>query len=320
MTSRQAHRPRHLPSNTELADLFQKLADYLAIDGQSAYRIIAYEKVVGLFRVHPTSVAEMALRGGLRDLPGVGQAIETKVLEFVTTGRLSQLEKLSERYPDGLLTLMYLPGIGPKTARKLWDLAHIADIYMLKQACAEGRLRGLPGMGEKTEGNIIRAIQVWEARPVEATRARRLLAEVEPQAAHFVEFLRSLPVVVAADYAGSLRRRRSLVRDIDLVVGSHDPASVMDAFALLPELESIEERGDTKLSAITHTGLGLDLRIVEPAAYGNLLQHFTGSAAHNVALRGYAQKRGLKISEYNVEEVKTGTRITCASEAEVYGR
>jgi DNA polymerase (family 10) len=318
MTAGGSSRHGRLRSNTALADLFQRLADYLAMDGQSSYRIIAYEKAVALFRVHPVSVAEMALRGDLRNLPGIGQAIESKVIEYVTTGRLPQLEKLSERYPDGLLTLMHLPGVGPKTARKLWEQAHIADVHMLKQACIEGRVRGLPGMGQKTEQNFLRAIESWEARAVETPRARRLLAEVEPQAAYFVGFLRALPMTTAADYAGSLRRRRSLVRDIDLVVGSGEPASIMDAFAELPELANIEERGETKLGAITHTGLGLDLRVVEPASYGNLLQHFTGSAAHNVALRGYAQRRGLKINEYNIEHVDTGGLTTCATEAEVY--
>ena len=310
--------PARLPSNPQLADLFQTLADYLALDGQSLYRILAYEKAVALFRVHPVSVAEMALRGDLRDLPGVGQAIETKVIEFITIGRLAALAEMSERYPEGLLTVMHLPGVGPKTARKLWGLAHISDVQALKEACADGRVRGLPGMGEKTEQNFLRAVETWEARVAEAPRARRLLAEVEPQAAHFVEILRALPATVAADYAGSLRRRRSMVRDIDLVVGSNDPSSIMNAFAALPELHSIEERGDTKLAAITHTGLGLDLRVVEPASYGDLLQHFTGSASHNVALRAYAQRRGLKINEYNVQHVETGRLTTCATEAEVY--
>jgi DNA polymerase (family X) len=308
-----------LPSNTHLAHLFQTIADYLALDGESAYRILAYEKAVALFRIHPVSVAEMALNGELRTLPGVGQAIEGKVKEYIETGKLELLTRMMERYPEGLLTVMHLPGVGPKTARNLWDQARISDVATLKKACVEGRVRGLPGMGEKTEQNLLRAAETWEARAAEAPRTRRLLSEVEPQAIRFVEYLRGLPQVVVADYAGSLRRRRSLVRDIDLVVGSTDPGAVMDAFVRLSELSTIEERGETKLAAITHTGLGLDLRVVDPASYGDLLQHFTGSAAHNVALRGYAQKRGLKISEYGVEHVPSGEVIRCATEAEVYG-
>jgi DNA polymerase (family 10) len=308
-----------LPGNPELADLFQRIADYLALDGESAYRILAYEKAVALFRIHPVSVAEMALNGELRTLPGVGQAIEGKVREYIDTGELALLTRLMARYPEGLLAVMHLPGVGPKTARKLWDQAGVSDVATLKQACVDGHIRGLPGVGEKTERNLLRAVETWEARTARAPRTRRLLSEVEPQATRFVEYLRGLPQVVVADYAGSLRRRRSLVRDIDLVVGSADAATVMDAFAKLPELSTIEERGETKLAAITHTGLGLDLRIVDPSSYGDLLQHFTGGAAHNVALRGYAQKRGFKISEYGVEHVESGQVTRCASEEEVYG-
>ncbi len=141
---------------------------------------------------------------------------------------------------------------------------------------------------------------------------------VEPQAARFVAALRALPEVVAADFAGSLRRCRSTVRDIDLVVASTQPAAVMDVFATLPELARVEAQGDTKLAAATYTGLGVDLRVVPPESYGDLLQHFTGSADHNVALRGYAQRRGYKISEYCVEHLESGRLIRCATEAEVY--
>lgn len=319
MGAEMSGRRGRLPSNAELADLFQKLADFLALDGESAYRILAYEKAVGLFRIHPVSVAEMALRGELRELPGIGAAIEGKAVEYVTTGRSSLLAEMCERYPEGLLTLMHLPGVGPKTARKLWDLAHIPDVKTLKQACIEGRIRSLPGMGEKTEQNLLKAVRAWEAREEGQPRARRLISEIEPQAARLVDFLRTLPEVTAADWAGSLRRHRSMVRDIDLVVGSNEPDFVMDAFSGRPEIALVEERGETKLTAVTHTDLGVDLRVVKPASYGNLLQHLTGSAAHNVALRAYAQRRGFKISEYHVEHVETGRLIKCATENEVYG-
>ncbi|MBC7294352.1 MAG: hypothetical protein H5T84_09710, partial [Thermoleophilia bacterium] len=307
------------PSNTQLAEVFQTLADYLALDGESQYRILAYEKAAALFRDFPVSVAEMALRGKLRTLPGVGEAIESKVLEYVSTGDLTLLHNLRSRYPEGLLTLMRLPGVGPKTARRLWEALGIADIPSLRQACQEGRIRVLPGMGEKTEAKLLRAIATWEARQREAVHPRRLLGVVEPQAARLVEALRLLPGVTAADYAGSLRRHRATVRDIDLVAASDTHRAVMDAFASLPEIATVHERGETKLTAVTHAGLNVDLRVVPPASYGNLLQHFTGSAEHNVALRAYAQQQGYKISEYHVEELATGRKITCATEAEVYG-
>jgi DNA polymerase (family 10) len=307
-----------LPSNIEIAGVIQMIADYLALDGQSAYRILAYEKAAALFRDHPVSVAEMALQGELRRLPGVGEAIEAKVLEYVATGDMTFLARLRDRYPEGLLTVMRLPGMGPKKTRLIWEEAGVADLRELETAARDGRLRGIAGMGQKTEANILRAIESWTAAVAGQERGRRLRAIVEPQAQRFVDALRALPEVAAADFAGSLRRARATVRDIDLVVASTRPAAVMDAFASLPELARVEAQGDTKLAAATYSGLGVDLRVVPPESYGNLLQHFTGSAEHNVALRGYAQRRGYKISEYCVEHVASGRRISCATEAGVY--
>jgi DNA polymerase (family 10) len=308
----------HLPSNAELAEVMQTIADYLALDGQSTYRILAYEKAAALFRDHPVSIAEMALEGELRRLPGVGEAIERKVLEYVLTGDVAFLAGLRDRLPEGLLTVMHLPGMGPKKTRFLWEKAGVADIRELERAAQEGRLRTLPGMGMKTEANILKAIESWAAAVGGQERGRRLRAVVEPQAVRLVEALRTLPIVIAADFAGSLRRCRATVRDIDLVVASSEPAEVMAAFARLPELAQVEAQGETKLAATTYTSLGVDLRVVPPASYGNLLQHFTGSADHNVALRAHAQRRGYKISEYHVEHLASRRLITCATEAEVY--
>jgi len=308
------------PTNAVLAELFQTVADYLALDGQSAYRIIAYERAAALFRDHPVSIAEMASRGDLRGLPGVGQAIEAKVLEYSSTGDLATLADLRSRYPQDLLMLMRLPGVGPKKARVLWETAGIADIESLKQACLAGLVREVPGMGEKTEAKLLRAIAAWEARAtVDAAGTRRLLAMVEPQAARLVAALTESPAVTSAEYAGSLRRRRATVRDVDLVVASTDPVVVMDGFSALPEIDRVTERGETKLAAASHSGLGVDLRVVPPASYGDLLQHLTGSADHNVALRAHAQRRGYKISEYGVEHLESGRVTRCATEDEVYG-
>ncbi len=307
-----------LPSNQELAEVMQTIADYLNLDGQSPYRITAYEKAAALFREHPVSVAEMALSGELRRLPGVGDAIEKKVLEYVATGDIEFLAKLRDHFPEGLLIVMRLPGMGPKKTRFVHENAGVADLRELEKAAREGRLRGLPGMGVKTEENILRAIETWTAAVAGPDRGRKLRAAVEPQAVRFVETLRTSPAVAAADFAGSLRRCRSTVRDIDLVVASGEPDAVMTAFAAFPEVARVEAQGDTKLTAATYTGLNVDLRVVPPHSYGNLLQHFTGSAEHNVALRGYAQRRGYRISEYSVEHVVTGRQISCAAETEVY--
>ena len=312
------------PSNGELADVLCTIAGYLSLEGESTYRILAYEKAAEVFRRHPLSIADLAASGHLRDLPGVGAAIEGKVLEFLETGDVAALARLRERYPEGLLEVMRVPGIGPKTARRLHDALGIADLAELEQACLEGRISEVPGMGEKTQAKLMRAIEdrnaarAAAAGPGGGERTRLLLAEVGPQAASLLEVLRGLPSVAAADVAGSLRRRRSTVRDIDLVAASLDATAVMEDFARASQLARIEQRGDTKLAAVTHTGLNVDLRIVPPASYGNLLQYLTGSAGHNVALRGYAQRHGLKVSEYHVEHLKDGTVIPCATEADVY--
>ena len=302
-----------LPSNARLAYMFQTIADYMAFEGASKFRVLAYQKAADTFREHPTSVASMAERGELRSLPGVGEAIAAKVEEFLRVGSIKVLEELRDKYPESVLTLMRLPGVGPRTAQQLWEALGVVDIEGLRRAGEEGRIRDLPGMGQKTEANLLQAIASFMARS-----DRSLLGAVEPQAAQLVTALRALPQVGAADYAGSLRRRKATVRDIDLVAASTDPETVMTAFSLRPELERISERGPTKLTARTHTGLNVDLRIVPPESYGNLLQHFTGSADHNVALRGYAQRRGFKVSEYHVEETATGRRHTFADEDQVY--
>ena len=301
------------PSNGDFADRFQELADLLQLRGDSVYRTLAYERTAETFRTYPTSVAEIARGGGLRSLPGVGEALAGKAEEYLATGHIRLLDELQATFPPSLVTLMHLPGVGPKTARRLWEALGVADTQSLRAAAEAGRIRALPGMGPKTETNLLKAIQTWEGRS-----DRELLGHVEPLAEMLAARLRALPQVAAADVAGSLRRRRSTVRDIDLVVASEAPDAVMDAFAQFPEIASVDERGRTKLAARTHTALGVDLRVVLPASYGNLLQHFTGSAEHNVALRGYAQRLGYKVSEYDVEEVATGRSFSFLDEDDVY--
>ena len=302
-----------LPDNGELAAVFQTIADYLSLDGASVYRTLAYERAAETFREHPTSVAELALRGGLRSLPGVGEAVGGKVAEYLDTGTVAMLEQLRATYPEGVLDLMRLPGVGPKKAKHLFSALGIDDLHSLREAAEQGRIRGLPGMGAKTEANLLRALAAAESRS-----DRHLIGTVEPTAERLAAALRALPDVHKADFAGSLRRRRSTIRDIDLVAASSEPETVMDAFAKLPEVASVQERGPTKLVARTHSGFSVDLRVVLPEAYGNLLQHSTGSADHNVALRGYAQRSGYKVSEYGIEETATHHALTCRTEEEVY--
>ena len=303
------------PSNGDFAAHFQELADLLQLKGESVYRRLAYERAAEVFRTVPMSVAELARQGELRALPGVGEAIAAKAEEYLAAGHIRLLDELRTCFPAGLITLMRLPGVGPKTARRLWEELGVSDLDELKQAAEQGRVRSLAGMGPKTEEKLLQALAAQTSR---AGPARQLLGRVEPLARQLVEHLRALPGVTAANHAGSLRRRRETVRDIDLVAASDVPREVMEAFAAFPELARVDEQGETKLTARTHTDVGVDLRIVPSASYGNLLQHFTGSAEHNVALRGFAQRAGFKVSEYHLEELATGRLISCATEQEVY--
>ena len=310
--------PSRLLGNRELADLFQLIADYLSLDGESVYRVLAYQKAADVFREYPTSVIQLARDGCLQTLSGIGPAIEDKVREYLGEGSIALLEKLRARYPEGVLDLVKLPGVGPKKAKALWTALGIDGIASLAEAIRQGRVREIPGMGARTEENLLRALEAYEQRS-ESGDQRQLIGTVETLADSLVTALRGMPGVERADYAGSLRRRRSTIRDLDLVVASTEADAVMDAFERLPQVAAVNERGPTKLVARAHRGLSVDLRIVAPASYGNLLQHSTGSAEHNVALRGYAQRHGLKVSEYGIEETATGRVIVCGTEEEVYG-
>lgn len=305
--------PDELPRNGDIARLLTRIARFLALRGDGTYRILAYEKAAQIIRDHPTSVAQLALTGELRTLPGVGTTIEAAVREYVDTGGVAFLDRLQGDYPDDILDLLKVPGLGPRKVEALWKTLGIGDLDTLRESCRTGQVAGVEGIGPRTEQKLLAAVEALQARP-----SRHLLGLAEPQADRLTAALRQMPAVVLADTAGSLRRRRSTVKDIDLVVGATRPEEAMDAFSALPEIASVEQRGSTKLVGVTHTGMAVDLRVVNPSAYGNLLQHATGSAGHNVALRSYAQRRGLKVSEYGVEDENDRSVFTAPTEQEVY--
>ncbi len=301
------------PTNAALAGVLETIADYLSLEGASVYRIAAYQRAAESFREHPGSVAALATAGELQRLPGVGEAIETKVLEYLRTDSIELLTQMRARYPESVLELMHLPGVGPKTARRMFDTLGVVDIDDLRLAIDTGDLLKVPGFGAKSIERLAGIIVRQAARP-----DRSLLGTVDPQAEDLLARLRELPEVTAAESAGSLRRRRSTVRDIDLVAASIDAEALFDSFAAFGPVARVEQRGPTKLVARLQSDLMVDLRVVAPASFGDLLQHSTGSAAHNVALRALAQRRGFKVSEYQVEHSASGAIHTCTSEEEVY--
>jgi DNA polymerase (family 10) len=305
---------RKLPSNAELAEQFELLADMLELDGADAFRLAAYRRAAQRIRESAVPVAQLALDHKATKLSGIGTTIENKIVEFVETGDLSALAKLRAKVPAGLVEVMHVPGLGPKTARKLHAELGIGSAAELRTAAEQGRLAELPGLGKKTEEKIVAALK----KPKASVERKTLLGRVLPAVEQAVEELRGHPAAERVSEAGSVRRRCETVRDLDIIATASDPAALTTHFAALPWVAEVVARGSTKATVVSHDGLRFDLRVVPPESYGNLLQHFTGSKAHNVALREAAVGRKLSVSEYGVKNVETGDVFHAADEEQLY--
>ena len=306
-----------LPKNPELAERFELLADLLELEGADAFRLAAYRRAAARIRESAVSVAQLALDGKATRLSGIGGTIEAKIVELAQTGDLAALAKLRDRIPPGLVEVMHVPGLGPKTARKLWTELGVTSATELREAAEEGRLRAIAGLGPKTEQNVIAHL----ARPPEAASrdgGRALLGRALPFVAGVAAELREHPAAVQVSEAGSVRRRVETVRDVDLIATATDPTALIGHFASRPWVAEVVASGGTKATVVSHDGTRVDLRVVPPECYGNLLQHFTGSKEHNVALREDAVRRGLSVSEWGVQNVETGAVTTMTTEAELY--
>ena len=304
-----------LPRNQDVADQFELLADLLELEGTDAFRVIAYRRAAQRMRETAGSIAQLALDGKATELPGIGKTIEEKIVQLVETGQIEALAKREERIPPDVRQFMKLPGLGPKTAAKIWLQLGVTTLDELKQAAEQERLRTLPGLGAKTEENVLRALATRAEAPPER---RALLGHGLPAVRAVVAALRDHPAADLVSEAGSVRRRRETFRDLDLIATSSDPESLIAAFVELELVSEVAARGGTKATVVSHDGLRFDLRVVPPESYGNLLQHFTGSKDHNVALREDAVRRGLSISEYGITTVETGDVFSTREEAEVY--
>jgi DNA polymerase (family 10) len=307
--------PRALPRNGDLADQLDLLADLSELLGEQGFRVVAYRRAAARIRDTAGSVAEMALAGTAKNLPGIGKTIEEKLVEVVEDGEMSAVTKRRAQVPAELVTFLRLPGLGPKTAARIWRELGISTLAALQEAAEQQRLRGLPGLGARSEEKILAALHrgVGTAAPT-----RTPLGVGLPAVRDAVEALRAHPAALRVSEAGSVRRRRETFRDLDLIATATDPAALTAAFVGLPFVAEIVAHGDTKATVISGSGLRFDLRVVPPESYGNLLQHFTGSKEHNVALREDAVRRGLSVSEYGVTTVETGVLFTAETEEEVY--
>jgi DNA polymerase (family 10) len=307
-----------LPRNGEIADQLDLLADISEILGEESFKVIAYRRAATRIRETPGPVAELALSGRATDLPGIGKTIEQKVVEVVNDGEMHALTKRRQSVPDGVVEFLRLPGIGPKTAARIWTELGVTTLDGLKAAAEAGRLRDLSGLGARSEEKVLKALEAGAGRKTPAEN-RGLLGVALPAVKTVVEELRAHPAAIAVSEAGSVRRRRETVRDLDLIATSSDARALIAAFCEGRWVSEVVARGDTKATVVGHQGLRFDLRVVPPECYGNVLQHFTGSKDHNVALREEAQRRGLSISEYGVTTVETEEVVTHATEEELYG-
>jgi DNA polymerase (family 10) len=308
--------PAKLPTNTELAERFELLADMLELDGADAFRLAAYRRAASRIRESAVPVAQLAVDGKATRLSGIGSTIEGKIVEVAETGEMSALAKLRARLPPGLVDVMHVPGLGPKTARKLWSELGVESLDDLRAAAEQERLRGLPGLGAKTEEKVLKSLAAPSRASAET--GRTLLGRALPAVRRAVAEIEASGLAERVSEAGSVRRRCETTKDLDLIATADDPPALI---AFLVEREWVAEvvaKGGTKATVVSHEGLRFDLRVVPPESYGNLLQHFTGSKDHNVALREDAVRRGLSVSEYGVADVESGDAFQARDEADVY--
>jgi DNA polymerase (family 10) len=291
------------------------LADMLELEGEQAFRVLAYRRAAQRIKEAGGSIAQLALDGKAKELQGIGKTIEEKIVQIVDSGEIEALAKRRERIPPDVVTFMRLPGLGPKTARRIWLELGVSTLDGLRVAAEQERLRSLSGLGPKIEENVLRALNE-QAKP--KAPARALLGAGLPAVLAVVETLRAHPAAMQVSEAGSVRRRRETFRDLDIIATATDGKALIDAFTAYDWVAEVVARGGTKATVLSHDGLRFDLRVVPPECYGNLLQHFTGSKNHNVAMREEAQRRGLSISEYGVTEVESGDVRTFATEEELY--
>jgi DNA polymerase (family 10) len=300
-------------TNREVAEVFQEIGDMMDILGENRFKVIAYRRAAENILSLGQDIRAYWQAGTLQEIPGIGPAIADKIDELLTTGRLEFYERLQDQVPTGVVSLLEIPDVGPKTAKLLWDELGLQSVAEVEAAARAGELQTLKGMGARSEAKILAGIEALYRRS-----DRIPLGTAWPVASDLLEGLQEhCPEVLDATVAGSLRRMRATVGDIDLLAASGAPAAVMRAFAGHPRVAEVLLSGETKTSVRLQNGLQVDLRVLEPERWGAALQYFTGSQAHNVRVREIAQRQGLSLSEYGFRR-QDGSEILCPDEADVY--
>ena len=299
--------------NKEIASLFTEIADFLEIKGENPFRVRAYRRAAQAMDGLSEDVAAVAARGGLQEIPGIGKDLAGKIQEYLERGAVEYLEDLRKEIPPGVVEMMSVHGVGPKTAKLLYEKAGVTSVERLEELARAHTLVGTPGIQAKTEENILKGIAVWKSG-----RERMPLGTALPVAEAIRAILEPLEETDQISLAGSVRRMRETVKDIDILVTSGRPARVMEAFVRLPNVVEVLAHGETKSSVRLREGIQADLRVVEPECFGAALQYFTGSKQHNIRVRELAQRQGLKVNEYGVFDEKTNRRVAGATEEDVY--
>ncbi|MCX5703816.1 MAG: helix-hairpin-helix domain-containing protein [Candidatus Omnitrophica bacterium] len=281
--------------NLEACKIFRDIANILEIKGENRFRIRAYERAAQNIESLPEDLDNFIKEDRLLDIPGIGADLSLKIKEFASTGRINMYEDLKKAIPEGLLGLLNIPSVGPKTAKLLYEKLKIKNIPDLEEAIKKNKLKGIFGIKEKSVENILRGIEI-----LKKGKERMTLAQASSLAGEFVSVLEKLPEVKEISVAGSLRRQKETVRDIDILLVSDKPRKVMVTFTKMPLVKDILARGETKSSVRTNDGVQVDCRVVEQKSFGAALLYFTGSKNFNIKLRQMAIRKGLKINEYGI--------------------
>jgi DNA polymerase (family X) len=305
-------------TNAEIAAALEELGVLYELDGAVKYRVLAYSAAAKAIRESPLSVAELAAAGRATEIPGVGKTLAEKIDALLESGEIPAAVKLKAKFPPTLIEVTRVPGVGAKTARRLFDELDVASLEDLKQAAEAERIRDVKGLGPKAEENVLASLERL-GEPGEGP-GRVLLSAVRPIAEQLAAALRAHPAAKRVEVAGSARRWAETCKDIDLIATAEEPAALAEFLAGHELIAAAGKPGSNGVRAQTHNGISVDLRIVPPKAFGNLLQHFTGSQAHNVQLREEAVGRGLSVSEHGITDTESGKTTLCESEEAVYKR
>lgn len=296
-----------------VAEILEEIGTLLELKGENPFKSRAYSNAARVIESLEQDLDMLVKSGELGKLKGIGQALNEKITELVTTGRLEYYEKLKAEFPSGLMELLRVPGLGPKKVKALYEKLGITNIGELEYACNENRLLELEGFGERSQEKILQGIQY-----LKKSHGLFLFSTGWEEAQTLEAALRSHKKVRRISIAGSLRRRKEIIKDLDLVVSTQDSAAVMDFFTTLPQVEAITAKGDTKASVILKSGIASDLRTVSDAEFSYALHHFTGSKEHNIAMRARAQRMGLKMNEYGLFREKDNHLIPCKDEEAIF--